>query len=84
MTTTTTFLLFLLFTPSIFGRRRLACYHPAERTDTAPDESESKNPERPPTGTMAGVPLSILQSERFNSGALLRDILEHRPSERDP
>src|SRR5262245_127346 len=78
-TATTTFILYLLFTPSAFGMRGRGHYRSAEATDPAPAEENPENPADKPAGTMAGVPLRLLQSERFNSGALLRDILEHRP-----
>jgi DNA invertase Pin-like site-specific DNA recombinase len=38
---------------------------------------------RAPRGTLAGMPLHILLSERSGPGALLRDTLLHRPSSRE-
>lgn len=53
-----------------------------ERQRTAAGESPPTQPGGV-TGSLAGVPLRILLSERLGPGALLRDTLMTRPSTRD-
>jgi hypothetical protein len=54
------------------------------RTESSARAKRRKSPpsSRPPRGTLAGIPLEILLSDRSGPGAMLRDTLLHRPSER--
>jgi hypothetical protein len=76
---TSTILCFLLFTRSIFTRRSVATYR---ATPAQPDEDHQKQPAAK-NGTLAGVPLWLLESERSHPGAVLRDSLMIRPSGHD-
>lgn len=79
MNTTATILCFLLFTRSIFTRKSVATY----RSIVAPRIDDEVERPATKTGNLAGVPLWLLESERSHPGALLRDSLMIRPSERD-
>lgn len=60
----------------------LAAFSRAETRERAERRASPPGP-RSPRGTMAGIPLEILLSDRSGPGAMLRDTLLHRPSERD-
>jgi hypothetical protein len=81
-----TILLFFVFTRAIFDLRIRTSSSTPEESDEA-DEPDSADPPasslEPNQGTLAGLPRHILESERLDRGALLRDTLLHRPSSRD-
>jgi hypothetical protein len=80
---TTTLYLFLLFTRSIFSRKARAVYRAERARHRAPSEEIPETPGLPKSATLAGTPIWLLESERADRGALLRENLLCRPSGRD-
>ena len=80
MPATYTILCFLLFTRSIFAGRVHAHYRPTTETTPPPADPDAEPRELPETASLAGMPLRLFLSERWDPGASLRESLRHRPS----